>query len=161
MTYGGAIPSITPSYLGFVNGDSASSLTTAPVCFTTATASSPVGTYPSFCSGAASPNYTITYDNSATITVTPVPLLVTATPSSPLMPYGGPVPAVTPSYTGLVNGDTAPATPPICTTAATPTSPVSGSPYATSCSGASDPDYTITYDNAATIASLRRTSWSG
>ena len=42
MTYGGTVPTITPIYAGFVNGDTASSLTTQPTCSTTATSSSPV-----------------------------------------------------------------------------------------------------------------------
>ena len=42
MTYGGSVPTITAGYSGFVNGDSASSLTTKPTCSTTATSSSPV-----------------------------------------------------------------------------------------------------------------------
>jgi len=61
MTYSGTVPTITPSYSGFVNGDSASSLTTAPSCSTAATSSSLVGTYRSSCSGAVDPNYTISY----------------------------------------------------------------------------------------------------
>ena len=61
MTYGGSAPTITPSYSGFVNGDDASSLTTAATCSTTATSSSPVGTYPTSCSGAADSNYSISY----------------------------------------------------------------------------------------------------
>ena len=41
--------------------NTASSLTTQPTLTTTATAASPVGTYPITASGAASPNYTIGY----------------------------------------------------------------------------------------------------
>ena len=37
MTYGGTVPTITPSYSGFVNGDTASSLTVSPTCTTAAT----------------------------------------------------------------------------------------------------------------------------
>src|SRR5207245_2116481 len=59
MTYGGTLPVITAGYSGFVNGDSSSNLTTQPVCSTTATKSSPVGTYSSTCSGAVDSNYTI------------------------------------------------------------------------------------------------------
>jgi len=68
MTYGSTSPTITPSYSGFANGDTAASLTTAPVCTTTATATSSVGTYPSTCSGATDPNYAISYF-SGTVTV--------------------------------------------------------------------------------------------
>ena len=55
------MPAVTPSYSGFVNGDGASSLTTAPTCSTTAASSSPVGSYPSICSGAVDADYAITY----------------------------------------------------------------------------------------------------
>ena len=55
MSYGSTPPTITASYDGFVNGDSAASLTTGPTCSTTATSSSPVGTYDSSCSGAVRP----------------------------------------------------------------------------------------------------------
>ena len=70
MTYGQAPPAITPLYSGFVNGDGPGSLYPAPVCSTNATASSPVGTYPSDCTGAADPNYVISYAG-GTVTVTP------------------------------------------------------------------------------------------
>ncbi|HZE15112.1 MAG TPA: Ig-like domain repeat protein, partial [Mycobacterium sp.] len=55
-TYGGALPAITASYSGFVNGEGAGSLTTQPACTTTATILSPVGTYPTSCAGASDPN---------------------------------------------------------------------------------------------------------
>ena len=70
MTYGAAAPAVTPVYSGFVGGDSASSLTTAPACSTTATSSSPVGSYPSSCSGAVDANYDISYV-AGTVTVNP------------------------------------------------------------------------------------------
>ena len=61
MSYGGTPPVITPAYAGFANGDGPGMLTTPPVCSTSATSSSPVGTYPASCSGAADPNYAISY----------------------------------------------------------------------------------------------------
>jgi uncharacterized protein YjbI with pentapeptide repeats len=60
-TYGVANPAFTPTYSGFVNGDTAASLTTAPTCTTTATTFSPVGTYPITCSGTVDPDYSFTY----------------------------------------------------------------------------------------------------
>jgi hypothetical protein len=57
----GTTPVITPTYSGFVNGDSPSSLTMQPNCTTTATSTSLPGSYPSTCSGAVDPNYTISY----------------------------------------------------------------------------------------------------
>jgi FtsP/CotA-like multicopper oxidase with cupredoxin domain len=61
MTYGGPVPTITPSYGAFVLGQTAATaFTTQPTCSTTATSASPVNTYPSNCTGAVAPNYTIT-----------------------------------------------------------------------------------------------------
>jgi hypothetical protein len=67
--YGAPVPALIATYSGFVNGDTLSSLTTPPTLGTTATAASPVGSYPITASGAASPNYTISYA-SGTLTVT-------------------------------------------------------------------------------------------
>ncbi|HTZ10365.1 MAG TPA: MBG domain-containing protein, partial [Acidimicrobiales bacterium] len=142
MTYGGAVPGIIATYNGFVNGDSSASLTTQPTCSTTALSSSAVGSYASSCSGAADPNYTISYVNGV-VQIGPSPLVVTA--SSGSMTYGSAPPSIAPSYTGFVNGDTATSltTAPSCTTTATSASPVGT--YDTSCSGAVDPNYAITY----------------
>ncbi len=147
-TYGGSIPTITASYSGFVNGDGPTSLSSPPTCSTTATSSSPVGTYPSSCSGAADPNYTISYV-SGTVQVMTAPLVVAA--SSPAMTYGGTVPTITASYSGFVNGDNAGSltTAPTCSTTATSSSPVGT--YPDSCSQASDPNYTITYVPGTTV----------
>ena len=142
IAYEGPLPAITPIYSGFVNGDTASSLTLAPTCTTTATSSSPPGTYPSTCTGAAGANYSISYV-AGTVTVSPATLTVTA--SSPAMAYGDLVPAITPIYSGFVNGDTALSLTlaPTCTTTATSSSPVGT--YPSSCSGAVDADYAIRY----------------
>ena len=141
MTYGGSAPAITASYSGFVNGDTSSSLTTQPTCTTTARSSSPVGGYPSTCSGAADPNYSITYA-AGSVNVDPAPLSVVA--SSGTMTYGASAPAITASYSGFVNGDTSSSliTQPTCSTAATSSSPVGN--YASSCTGAADANYSIT-----------------
>jgi hypothetical protein len=136
MTYGGSVPTITPSYSGLLNGDVAPA--TPPTCSSTATSSSPVGTYPSSCSAAADPNYVFGYAG-GTVTVDKAAATVTA--SSPSMTYGGAVPSITPGYSGLVNGDVAPATPPTCSTTATSSSPAGT--YPSSCSGAADPNYTF------------------
>ena len=101
--YGAAVPALTASYSGFVNGDTAGSLTTPPTLTTTATAASPVGSYPITASGAASPNYTITYA-SGTLTVNPAALTITAVNTNKL--YGAALPALIASYSGFVNGNT-------------------------------------------------------
>ncbi len=65
-------PELTVTYSGFVNGENASSLTTQPTVSTTATTTSPAGTYPITASGAASGNYDFTYED-GTLTVTEKP----------------------------------------------------------------------------------------
>ena len=45
MTYGGTMPTLTASYSGFVNGDSSSSLSTAPTVSSATTATANAGTY--------------------------------------------------------------------------------------------------------------------
>jgi hypothetical protein len=75
MTYGSTPPTITPAYSGFVNGDTSASLKAQPGCSTTATSSSPLGTYPTTCSGAVDANYAIGYVN-GTLTVGPSTMLV-------------------------------------------------------------------------------------
>ncbi len=154
MNYGGSVPTITASYSGFVNGDTSSALTTPPICSTTATGSSPVSppTYLTSCSGAVDSNYTISYAGGS-VTVGKATLTITA--SSPTMTYGGSVPTITAGYSGFKNGDTASSltTVPTCSTTATSSSPVSGSPYPSSCSGAVDPNYTISYASGSVTVS--------
>ena len=151
MTYGNAPPAIIPVYGGFVNGDTASSLTTKPSCSTTATSASTVAgsPYPSSCTGAVDPNYTMTYF-SGTMTVNRAPLTVTA--SSGSMTYGGTPPGVTPAYRGFKNGDSASSlTPqPTCSTTATSTSAPSMTAYSSSCSGAADANYAISFVDGVT-----------
>ena len=144
MNYGGAPPLITPIYSGFVNGDTSTSLATAPTCTTTATSTGPVGVYPSTCAGAVDSNYTITYV-SGQVTINPAPLTITA--SSGSYTFGGVVPTITPGYSGFVNGQGAASltSQPSCSTTATSSSPVAS--YPSTCAGAVDANYTIGYVN--------------
>ncbi len=144
MTYGGTVPSPGVSYTGFVNGDATSSLTTQPTISTTATSASPAGTYPITATGAVDPNYTFTYQ-AGTMTIGKAPLTVTADNKS--MPLGGPLPTLTVSYTGFVNGDNASSltTQPTATTTATAASPAGT--YPISPHGGSSSNYTFTYVN--------------
>ena len=103
MTYGGTVPTITPAYSDFVAGGTASSLQTAPICSTIATSTSPVGSYPSSCSGAIDSNYTISYTDGS-VNVTPAPLTIGAAYET--MTEGGTVPTIAPRYYGFVAGDT-------------------------------------------------------
>ena len=138
--YGAALPALSVSYSGFVNGDTSANLTTQPAVTTTATAGSPVGGYPITANGAADANYII---NSlpGTLTVTPVPLTITANNQS--KGYGAALPPLSASYSGFVNGDTPASltTQPMVSTTATAGSPVGG--YSITANGAADANYII------------------
>ena len=97
--YGAAVPALTVSYSGFVNGDSSASLTTQPTLTTTATASSHVSgnPYTITASGAVDLDYSISYV-SGTLTVNPVALTITADNQTKV--YGAGLPTLTASYTG-------------------------------------------------------------
>jgi hypothetical protein len=137
------LPTISvASITGFVNSETSAIITTQPTCTTTATGSSPVGNYPTTCSGGVAPNYSFNYV-AGVMAVTPAALTVTA--SSAQANIGAAIPAVTASYTGFVNSDTVSSltTAPTCSTTATTSSPAGV--YPTSCTGAVDPNYVISY----------------
>jgi hypothetical protein len=124
MVFGDPVPTLTGTVTGIKNGDNITGVYT-----TTATSTSPVGTYP--ITAAASDNgtgklanYIVTPAN-GTLTVNPAPLIVAATSAS--MIYGDPVPPVSGTLTGVKNGDNIIAT---FSTAATSTSPVGTYPVA-------------------------------
>src|SRR5262249_2629970 len=109
----------------------------------TATAASAVGSYPITASGAAANgNYTIAYV-AGTLTVSPATLTINADDKTKV--YGASNPALTASYSGFVNGDTAapPTTAPPVTTTATAASGVGS--YPITASGAAAANYTIAY----------------
>ena len=150
MTYGGTPPAVTPTYSGFVNNETLSALSTQPTCSTTATSASSVSgnPYSTSCAGAVDPNYSFTYTGGSE-TVAPAALTITA--FSPTMETPGAVPTIVPSYSGFVNGDTASSlnTQASCTTTATSSSPASPPTYPSTCSGASDSNYSISYVTGA------------
>jgi hypothetical protein len=57
-TVGQENPTLTATYQGFVNGDTAASLSSPAILWTAATRDSAAGSYPIVITGAASPNYT-------------------------------------------------------------------------------------------------------
>ena len=138
--YGAALPTLTASYSGFVNGDTAANLDTQPTLTTTATAASHVGAYAITASGAVDPDYTISYVG-GTLTVTSAVLTITADNQTKV--YGAALPTLTATYSGFVNGDTSASltTQPTLTTTATASSHVAGNPYAITASGAVDSNY--------------------
>ncbi len=116
--YGAALPTLTASYSGFVNGNTSASLTTLPTLSTTASTASYVGSYPIQAAGAVDPNYTIGYAT-GTLTVTSAPVAVSVVPlvtnSRPTLTLTGTAVAPSPnagiaSVSVLVNGQTTPAT---------------------------------------------------
>ena len=133
---------MSASYAGFVNGDTSASLTTQPTLSTTATTTSPVGSYTVTAAGAVDANYTISYVGGS-LTVTPAALTITANNATKV--YGAVLPTLSVSYAGFVNGDTSASltTQPTLSTTATAASPVGS--YSVTAAGAVDGNYTISY----------------
>src|SRR6185312_8621339 len=98
--YGAPLPVLTLHYTGLVNGDVAPA--TPATAFTSASASSAVGTYTISPVGASDPNYNITPVN-GTLTVNTVVLTVTA--DDKVKSFNAPNPPLTITYSGFVNGD--------------------------------------------------------
>ena len=150
QTYGSSLPSFTytddaPSSLAVTGTPACTEVETA----TAISASLGAGSYSLdgvSCSGLSltgpgSGGYAISYGGA--FAVAPAPLTITA--SSRTMAEGGPVPAITPSYSGFVlgQGPSYLTTAPTCSTTARSSS-APGS-YPATCSGAVDPNYAITY----------------
>ena len=100
------------------------------------------GAYAATASYSGDGNYSGSSGSDTTTTVAPAPLTVTA--SSASMTYGGDPPAITACYSGFVNGDTAPPSPPSRRARPRPRLEP-GRQLRTSCSGAADPNYTFSY----------------
>lgn len=132
--YGGANPAFSGAITGIRNGDPISASYDAPGV----NAASDVGTYP-IVSTLIDPagrlgNYAVSSSN-GTLTVNPAPLTVTADNQS--RPYGTPNPSLTATVSGFVNGETLTTSDvrgsAACTTSASQTSGVAGSPYSITC----------------------------
>jgi sugar lactone lactonase YvrE len=139
-------PIATPGFTatGFVNGEGPSVLSGSPSITVGAQQGSSVGTYPVTISQGtlAASNYTFNF-MPGSFTITPAPLTLTANTLSRLV--GMPNPTLTFTASGFVNSDTAAnlTTQPTLTTTAT-TSSATGD-YAITISGATSPNYTITF----------------
>jgi hypothetical protein len=158
-TYGGTAPAITPSYSGFVNGDTSSILTTQATC-AVAPNSAAAGTYATTCAGASDPNYSVSYVP-GTLTIKQAPLTVTANNKS--MTYGAGVPAFDAGYSGLLNGDTGSVVSGLtCGAVDGSTTPVSGSTpagtYPITCSGGTAANYAISYQPGTLTITRANTS---
>ena len=105
MTYGSAVPPLTATITGLVNGDSLlSAVTGAAALSTSATSASGVDTYGITCDVGtlASANYSFTCFDGA-LAINPAPL--TATANNQTMVHGTSLPALTGSLAGIMNGD--------------------------------------------------------
>ena len=132
--YGAANPVFTPSYSGFVNGETPGVLTGSPSLTTTAGTNSGVGGYTITATNGtlSAANYAFTFVN-GTLTVSQATLTVTANDTN--RHYNTANPTFTASYNGFANGET--------------TSVLSGSPGLTTTALLSSPagSYPITATN--------------
>ncbi len=145
MKAGSALPTLTGTVTGLANGDALG--TTIVVTYsTTATSSSPAGTYPitATVTGSSAANYGLVI-NAGTLTITPAATL-TVTANSATRAYGAANPTFAGTVTGAQNGDTF--TESFATTATT-TSAVGSYPIVPSVTGSDLADYTVTVVNGA------------
>ena len=107
MIYGGSLPTLTPSYSGFVAGQGPANLTGTATCSTVATATSPVGAYSSVCAGATSTNYAISYTQGV-VTVVKATSVATITSNKPSPAIIGQIVTVSfnvaPQFSGIPTG---------------------------------------------------------
>jgi uncharacterized repeat protein (TIGR03803 family) len=145
MIYGGAVPALTATITGFVNGETAGVLSGVPSLTTTAIAASGVGSYTITVSpgSLAAANYDFPTLVAGTLRVTPAPLTIRA--NDLVRMTGQSKPPLTASYFGFVNGDgpSSLASPAVLTTTATAGSPVGV--YPITVGGAASPNYAITF----------------
>ena len=150
--YGAALPPLTATLSGFVNGENPSVVSGAPTLTTAATAASDVtgSSYPILASAGSlwTANYSFVFV-SGTLSITPASLTITANNAG--MMQGTEVPPLSVSYSGFVNGDSPASltTQPMVTTPASPFSPAGA--YSIVAGGASAPNYAISYASGVLI----------
>lgn len=88
MNYGGPVPALTYTAKGLLGNDTTSVLTTQPTLSTTATSTSPPGTYPINITGGAAQNYSITDVPGALSVVTSTTTTTTLSTSQQYAPAG-------------------------------------------------------------------------
>jgi hypothetical protein len=132
LLYGQSPPATLPyTITGFVNGQTVSLVSGAPILSTTATATSPAGTYPITITSIgtlSAPNYTF-FRSSGQVVVHPANLTLAATSYKSTYGQTPPQPAAY-TLTGFVNGDTSSVVSgaPVLSTTATSSSPVGNYP---------------------------------
>ncbi|RYE19656.1 MAG: hypothetical protein EOP51_19455 [Sphingobacteriales bacterium] len=138
--YGEALPILTASYSGFVNGETAADIDTLPALSTTATISSSVagGPYIIHAANASDANYTISYVDGS-LSVNPAQLTITVNDRSKV--YGAPLPEFTADY-GSIDPAVIAALDVSFSVQANAGSSVNDGPYAISASSL-NPNYTL------------------
>lgn len=148
--YGQSNPALKLNYTGFVNGETlaTSDLIGAASVSTTASASSPAGSYTLVVARGSllSSDYTLTFQ-SKTLSITPVALLVTAANTTRV--YGAVNPVMSDTITGFVNNETLATSDltgaPSSSTTATSTSKVGSYPITSSGGTLQSTNYTFTF----------------
>jgi hypothetical protein len=159
--YGAANPALTFTPSGFIAGDNLGNSTTgSPGLSTTATATSPVGTYPiTITLGTlASANYSFSTLTNGTLTVTGVQLTVTADNKSRV--FGAPNPPLTFTVTGFVNGEgvgVLSGSPAISTTANATSAPGTY-PITVTQGTLANPNYTFAFVNGTLTVTIASTT---
>ena len=144
--YGAALPTLTASYSGFVNGDTLGQPDDPAHADDHGHGQQPVAgsPYSITASGAVDTDYSISYVGGQ-LTVTPAPLTITADNQTKV--YGAALPTLTASYSGLRQrrhlGQ--PDHPAHADDHGHGQQPRRGSPYTITASGAVDTDYSISY----------------
>jgi filamentous hemagglutinin family protein len=156
MTYGGTLPTLTASYLGFVNGDSAASLTTTPTLSSATSASANAGTYTNnlTANGAADSNYTISY-LPGTLTIGKAALTITANPAVKTYDGQNYVGGNGVVYSGFVNGQNAAALGGSLSYGGTAQGAVDVGSYSLTTSGLSSNNYAISYTPSTLTVAAR------
>jgi MBG domain (YGX type)/Bacterial Ig-like domain (group 3)/NHL repeat len=144
--YGAANPTFSSTVSGALNGD-----TFTNSYSTTATITSPVGSYPinDTVGGAAASNYTI-HVVPGTLTITQATIALNVAANNASRAYGAANPAFTSTITGALNGDTFTVT---YSTTATATSSIGTYPIVPTVSGAAVGNYVVTVTNGVLTVS--------
>ena len=140
--YGDANPAFNIVYSGFRNGDVQGAIDTLASATTAATAASNVGNYAISGTGAIDNNYSFNYVN-GTLAVTKATL--TATADNQARTYGDANPALTLSYSGFRNSDTASVLDTGASASTTATALSAVGSYAISATGGTDNNYSFNH----------------
>lgn len=147
-TYGAANPTFTGTFTNVLSQDAAN---LSANYSTTATAASPVGSYPitaTALTGSAAGNYELGTVTNGALTVSALAITATANPVS--VPYGQAIPAITGTLSGVLAADASNVTA-VFSTTATSTSPIGSYPIAVSLTGPAAGNYSVTLTGSASV----------